>query len=125
MEPLMNRFISCLIVTLALAEGSSPAKAQERTMPTGDGYSVRSISFSPDGKILLTGHGTDESLFARGHIKVWDVKSGKQLARLKARYGPVETLAFAPDGKTFAAGGRTLTIWDVESRKPLRELSEK
>lgn len=122
----MNRFSQCLVVTLAALVGDSAAKAQEQTLPTGDGYSVRSISFSPDGKILLTGHGADEpSLFARGHVKVWDVKSGKQLARLKARYAPVEALAFAPNGKSFAAGGMTLTIWDVESKKPFRELSDK
>jgi WD40 repeat protein len=126
-EVVMNRFILGFIVTLGLSEhGSGVGRAEERTLPTGDGYSVRAIAFSPDGKLFLTGHGADEpSLFAHGHIKVWDGKSGKQLARLKARYGPVETLAFAPDGKTFAAGGATLKIWDVESRKPLRELPQK
>jgi WD40 repeat protein len=126
-EAVMNRFILGLIVTLGFSEHSSGlARAEERTLPTGDGYGVRALAFSPDGKLLLTGHGADEpSLFARGHIKVWNVKSGKQLARLKARYGPVETLAFAPDGKTFAAGGARLNVWDVESRKPLRELPQK
>jgi WD40 repeat protein len=121
----MNRFILGLIVTLGLSQNSSGvAKAEERTLPTGDGYSVRAIAFSPDGKLLLTGHGVHASLFANGHIKVWDLESGRPLAHLKD-YGPVETLAFAPDGKTFAAGGTTLKVWDVESRKPLRELPQK
>src|SRR5262245_16962133 len=73
----MNRFILALILSLGLSQRGGSARAQERTLPTGDGYGVRAIAFSPDGKLLLTGHGADEpSLLARGHIKVWDVKSG-------------------------------------------------
>src|SRR5262245_3282192 len=111
----MNRFILGLIATLGLSENSTGlASAEGRALPTGDGYGVRCVAVSRDGKLRLSGHGASEpSLFARGHVKVWDVRSGKQLARLKERSGPVEALAFAPDGKTFAAGGTALRIWDV------------
>lgn len=122
----MSRFVLGVIVTLGLSEVGGPARGGERNLPTGDGYDVRAIAFSPDGKFLVTGHGIHTpSLLARGHVKFWNVKSGKQLARVRVRNGPAEGIAFSPDGTTFAAAAGSLKVWDVQSRKLLREFSRK
>jgi WD40 repeat protein len=68
-------------------------------------------AFSPDGKHLATGDKT-------GHVVVWDVESGKQLATLEApvmytwdpvqrlhSIGGIRSVAFSPDGKHLAVGG--------------------
>ena len=65
--------------------------------------------FSHDGQHLATADQT-------GHIVVWDVCTGKQVAKLHAPhffthdtnghgYGGIRTLAFSPDSRLLAAGG--------------------
>jgi WD40 repeat protein len=68
-------------------------------------------AFSPDGKHLATADKV-------GHVVVWDVASGKQVATLEAptlytwdsrqrihSIGGIRGLAFSPDGKSIAVGG--------------------
>jgi uncharacterized caspase-like protein len=50
---------------------------------------VKSVSISPDGKLLASGS-TDEK------IKLWDLSSGKELREIT---GAGETVAFSPDGR--------------------------
>ena len=40
-------------------------------------------------------------------MKLWDVRTRKELATLKGHTGDVYSVAFAPDGKTLATGRRT------------------
>ncbi len=69
------------------------------------------VAFSADGKLLATGDKV-------GHIVVWDVATGKELAAVEApvmytwdkvqrlhSIGGVRSVAFSPDGKQLAVGG--------------------
>ena len=61
-----------------------------------------SISFSPDGNTLVTGH-------RQGEIRVWDVSMGKLRIRTSttgnARLCDVSGILFSPDGSMFASMG--------------------
>jgi WD40 repeat protein len=79
---------------------------------------VESVAFSPNGKLLASGS-RDET------IKLWDVKTGKELATLKGEWGTVLSVVFSPNGKLLASGHdrHVVKLWDVASRKesvPLR-----
>jgi WD40 repeat protein len=69
------------------------------------------VAFSDDGTLLATGDKV-------GHVVVWDVKTGKEVAAVEApvmytwdkvqrlhSIGGVRSLAFSPDGKQIAVGG--------------------
>lgn len=77
---------------------------------------VKSLAFSPDGKILVTG-GDD------GAIRVWDVGTGKLRHTLRngSMISAVDAVAFSPDGKILAAGGllsHTTNLWNIQSDRP-------
>ena len=84
----------------------------DKLQTTLQGYNrgVTSIAFSPNGKILASGH------FA-GVLRIWDIESG-QHRRIPTSYNTVSDLAFSPDGEmimTWRSGDYRL--WDVETGK--------
>jgi WD40 repeat protein len=65
------------------------------------------LAFSPDGRKLAAGAGTN--------ILVWDMDTYQRTAVLRGHTGLVWFLVFAPDGKTLASGGAdgTVRLWTV------------
>jgi RNA polymerase sigma factor (sigma-70 family) len=79
------------------------------TLP-GDDRGVFSVTFSPDGKTLASGHS--------GMVKLWDVATEKERKTWKIEQFII-ALAFSPDGKSLAAGygSGNLNLWDVATGK--------
>jgi WD40 repeat protein len=81
---------------------------------------VRSVTFSPDGKLLA-------SAGVYGNVLLWDVKTGKQTATLQqfkeGDVNPAYCVAFSPDGNILAAGTfRGIKFWDVKTGKMVGDL---
>jgi hypothetical protein len=76
------------------------------------------VQFSPDGKLLATGHWD-------GVVCLWDSRSGKSIRQLHGHEGRVNALSFSPDGKTLLSAGDddTPRLWDVASGRLLHELA--
>jgi WD40 repeat protein len=77
----------------------------------GHKYSVGSVTFSSDGKLLAAGDGDN--------VRLWDMASGKVLATLAGHRAHINSVAFSPDGKLLASGDRAkiVLLWDVASGK--------
>jgi HEAT repeat protein/DNA-binding beta-propeller fold protein YncE len=82
---------------------------------------IHELSYSPDGRKL--------AVAAQVGLKLWNPADGKELATLVG-YGmderdpqvEVTSVAFSPDGKLLAVARSPIELWDVASRKPLRQM---
>ena len=80
---------------------------------------VRSISFSPDGKILASG--SDDQL-----VKLWDVSDGKlsqePIQILQGHTYRIRSVSFSPDGKFLASSSfdKTIRLWNIKTGDCIR-----
>ena len=92
-----------LLFTLVAKENTNPDLPEQ----------VIQVLFSPDGRLLVTGTASN----AGGRLKIWDTNNGQLLQTIEN--DPLEegywTLAFSPDAKWLAAGGRSqsLEVWQI------------
>src|SRR4051812_26203729 len=85
------------LLALALACGLAAAAAPPTVPRLWDHHgSVTTLSFSPDGKKLLSGGAPCAA--------VWDPATGQRLVAFKGS-GVVHTASFSPDGKRVATAG--------------------
>jgi WD40 repeat protein len=78
---------------------------------------VRSITFSPDGRLLGVG-------FLNGGIMVWDVVRSLKVLSVTGHYASVNSVAFSPDNQLLvtASRDRTVKLWDVAGGHTLLNL---
>lgn len=78
------------------------------------GADVRSLSWSGDGRRVITGS-------EDGTARVWDVRTGAQLLTLKGHSGPVQATTFIQDGRRVLtwSSDETIREWDAEGGKEL------
>jgi serine/threonine protein kinase/WD40 repeat protein len=78
---------------------------------------VWSLAYSPDGRTLAAAGGNWERGTRKGFVTLWDVATGREIARLAEACETELAVAFAPNGKTLASGGRdqVIKLWDIET----------
>lgn len=71
---------------------------------------VHSVAYSPDGNTVAAGS-MDSA------VRLWDTRTPKLKATLIGHSGSVDTVVYAPDGKTIATAGgwkdNTVRLWDA------------
>ncbi|MEG3920877.1 NACHT domain-containing protein [Microcoleus sp. T3_A4] len=79
--------------------------------------SVRSVIFSPDGKLLATGD-------SDGVVRLWEASSGREILTCKGHTNVVESVAFSPDGEILASASydKIIKLWDVQTGECLKVL---
>ena len=72
----------------------------------GNGDTINSLAFSPNGEYLVSG--SEEKT-----IVVWRVSSGEQIKTFTDHSFPVKSVAFFPNGEFLASGYfyNTISVW--------------
>lgn len=83
----------------------------------GHNGAIDSLVFSPDGKMLISGGSYND-----GKIKLWWLKTGREIDSLRAHRTAVLALALSPDGQTLAScsDDAAINLWKWESGKYTR-----
>jgi serine/threonine protein kinase len=125
MEKLLSSPDLAARVAAALAVGATPARhpggpAGERLRLEGHEGAVTCLTFSPDGRRLLTG-GADRS------VRLWDLERSLELRCLPGHRDHVCSVGFSPDGRRAlsSATDKSVRLWDLEAGLQLRSFDRR
>jgi WD40 repeat protein len=85
---------------------------------TGHSDEICSVTFSPDGKYIVSGS-SDKTLI------LWDTATGKIIRKFTGHSGKVYSVAFSPDGKYIVSGSsdKMLIVWNAATGKQTRKFT--
>ena len=110
---------------------------EELNLIAGNKFEVGDIAFSPDGSMLASDSNDSsirlwdeagKSIIDEGNrtVRLWDVKSGRQIRTFTGHEYFITALAFSPDSKTLASGSASIIrLWDIESGKEMHAFTER
>ena len=109
---LLRSAYAAALPVLSRAADASTLRAQL----IGHTDDLRSASFSPDGKRVVTA--SDDKT-----ARVWDADTGKPVGEPMKHGGVVRSASFSPDGKRVvtASADKTARVWDADTGKPVGE----
>ncbi|AKJ00312.1 High-affnity carbon uptake protein Hat/HatR [Archangium gephyra] len=115
-------------ITAWAAPASEPAWPQalsvtrnrlEAALATGHRDAAVAVAWDGEGRRLVSGGGD-------GTVRVWEVGSGSELARMEGHGDWVRSVAWDAEGRRLASGGEdgTVRVWEAESGRELTRLEE-
>ena len=92
-----------------------PKFKPELIIPIGHTEVIYSVCFSPDGLYALSGS-LDHS------VKLWEIKSGREIRTFYGHENGVTSVCFSPDGRHALSGShdRTMKLWDILTGQVIR-----
>jgi WD40 repeat protein/uncharacterized caspase-like protein len=119
---------------VSIIETPSGRQLQKLAPSTGDSV-VQRVSFSPDSAMLVVTYNASEAQIKKrttsgpfgskeNQVKIWDVKSGRELHTLNLANTPSEA-GFSTDGRILATLGfmGEISLWDTATGNKLRDLT--
>ncbi len=81
------------------------------------GYSVRTVTVSPDSQTVATG--------SFGEVRLWNIHTGVEVRTFSEHASHIAAVAFSNDGKTLASANYlgTIKLWNTANGAELRTLS--
>jgi WD40 repeat protein len=87
-----------------------PTTGEILSLSAGD-QTIEHVAYSPGRSLLATG--------GVGEVRIWDTRSNRQIFAVNG--GVIDSIAFNPDGQTFAFGGDNdiVEVWSLRTRERL------
>lgn len=91
---------------------------KEKQLLVGQALPVTGVRFSPDGSLLATCTGNWQHWQLPGELRLWNAKTGEEIASLPGHPGEIKRLDFNHDGSRLVSGGAGgyMHVWDVAKR---------
>jgi WD40 repeat protein len=76
---------------------------------------LRAVAWSPDGKYIASGSGSNNNYIADNTVRIWDASSGDTVYIYRGHFDPVLSLAWSPNGERIASAcwGGSVTVWQA------------
>ncbi len=131
---LLRFLIGMVLITTLVSYSLLPAHAKPMSdqqqavfVQLGHSTTITSVAISPNGQYVLSGS-MDKTL------KLWEVKSGREVRTFKGHTTEVQAVAFSPDGRYVVSGSldtgmlvfgimsmdKSLRLWDVNTGHEVR-----
>jgi WD40 repeat protein len=126
-SPMRGSFVFALAVnqgsdTAAWSEAGNiyllNLKTRENQQLGKHGNSVSCLTFSPDGRFLISGSWDST-------VRIWDMATRGEVRTLRGHTKAVWTVGISKDGRLLASGGadKTIRIWDFKTGAEIKSLA--